>query len=64
MSAIAQATPTITRVAVELSGPLSTKAGIVAGVVAAATTVAVPVASYVADRTFATASGGCGGRAR
>ena len=54
VSAIAQATPTITRVAVELSGPLSTKAGIVAGVVAAAaTTVAVPVASSVADRTFA-----------
>ncbi len=54
MSAIAQATPTITRVAVELSGPLSTKAGIVAGVVAAAaTTVAVPVASSVADHTFA-----------
>ncbi len=54
VSAIAQATPTMTRVAVELSGPLSTKAGIVAGVVAAAaTTVAVPVASSVADRTFA-----------
>ena len=54
VSAIAQATPTITRVAVELSGPLSTKAGIVAGVVAAAaTTVAGPVASSVADRTFA-----------
>ena len=54
MSSFAQSSPTITRLAVELSGPMSTKAGIVAGVVAAATTVAVPVASNVADHTFAT----------
>ena len=53
MSTFAQSSPTITRLAVELSGPLSTKAGIVAGVVAAATTVAVPVVSNVADHTFA-----------
>ena len=53
MSTFAQSSPTITRLAVELSGPLSTKAGIVAGVVAAATTVAVPVASNVAEHTFA-----------
>jgi len=53
MSSLAQSSPTITRIAVELSGPMSTKAGIVAGVVAAATTVAVPVASNVADHTFA-----------
>ena len=53
MSSIAQSAPTFTRLAVELSGPLSTKAGILAGVVAAAaTTVAVPVASSVADHTF------------
>ena len=44
VSALAQQAPTFTRIAVELSGPMSTKAGIVAGVVAAAaTTVAVPV---------------------
>jgi RNA polymerase sigma-70 factor (ECF subfamily) len=54
MSTIAQQAPTFTRIAVELSGPMSTKAGIVAGVVAAAaTTVAVPVASTVADHTIA-----------
>ncbi len=53
MSTFAQSSPTITRLAVELSGPMSTKAGIVAGVVAAATTVAVPVASNVAEHTFA-----------
>ncbi|HTN79755.1 MAG TPA: sigma-70 family RNA polymerase sigma factor [Acidimicrobiales bacterium] len=53
MSSIAQSAPTFTRLAVELSGPLSAKAGILAGVVAAAaTTVAVPVASSVADHTF------------
>ncbi len=56
VSALAQQAPTITRIAVELSGPMSTKAGIVAGVVAAAaTTVAVPVASTVADHTFSPA---------
>ncbi len=53
MSTFAQSSPTITRLAVELSGPMSTKAGIVAGVVAAATAVAVPVASNVAEHTFA-----------
>ncbi len=53
VSTLAQQAPTFTRIAVELSGPMSTKAGIVAGVVAAAaTTVAVPVASTVADHTF------------
>jgi RNA polymerase sigma-70 factor (ECF subfamily) len=52
-STFAQSSPTFTRLAVELSGPMSTKAGIVAGVVAAATTVAVPVASTVAEHTFA-----------
>ena len=56
VSALAQQAPTFTRIAVELSGPMSTKAGIVAGVVAAAaTTVAVPVASTVADHTFSPA---------
>jgi RNA polymerase sigma-70 factor (ECF subfamily) len=56
VSALAQQAPTITRIAVELGGPMSTKAGIVAGVVAAAaTTVAVPVASTVADHTFSPA---------
>jgi RNA polymerase sigma-70 factor (ECF subfamily) len=56
VSALAQQAPTVTRIAVELSGPMSTKAGIVAGVVAAAaTTVAVPVASTVADHTFSPA---------
>ncbi len=54
MSTLAQSSPTITRLAVELSGPMSTKAGIVAGVVAAATAVAAPVASNVADHTFST----------
>jgi RNA polymerase sigma factor (sigma-70 family) len=54
MSTFAQSSPTITRLAVELSGPMSTKAGIVAGVVAAATAVAAPVASNVADHTFST----------
>ena len=54
VSTLAQQAPTFTRIAVELSGPMSTKAGIVAGVVAAAaTTVAVPVASTVADHTIA-----------
>ncbi len=54
-STLMQSAPTFTRLAVELSGPMSTKAGIVAGVVAAATTVAVPVASTVAEHTFAPA---------
>jgi RNA polymerase sigma-70 factor, ECF subfamily len=54
MSTLAQSSPTISRLAVELSGPLSTKAGIVAGVVVAATAVAAPVASNVADHTFST----------
>lgn len=54
LSALQSVSPTLTRIAVEVSGPFSTKASIVVGVVAAASTVAVPaVGSTVVDNTFA-----------